>query len=122
MGGPQTPAIGFALGFERILRIIKNNSNKTQEREGVFFVSLGDEAFLKSFMLTEELRSKNIKAQFDYAKRSLKAQMRYANKALFKYVVVIGDNEIKQNSVDVKNLDNGEVVSVGLDQLGEYLF
>ncbi|MBU0650603.1 histidine--tRNA ligase [bacterium] len=119
LGGSSVPAIGFAVGVERIINILKarNKINETPERKGVFFVGLGDSAFDKIYSLVDELRKNGIKASFDYDKRSAKAQMRFADKCNFEKVVVIGDNEIAGNKVKIKSLETGEEVEVGLDKI-----
>jgi histidyl-tRNA synthetase len=117
LGGNSTPAIGFALGMERILTIMKKNQTTEEKRLGVFFAGLGDKAFDKIIDYVDCLRKQGIKAQFDYEKRSLKAQMRYANKMLYKYLVIIGDNELIENKVEIKDLDSGDLENTELDNI-----
>ncbi len=117
MGGPETPAIGFALGMERLVSILIKKGIEESKRQGIYFAPLGQNALEKVFSIAEDLRAKGLSVQFGYDIKSLKAQMRYADKQNFKYLIIVGDEEVKAGVVQVKDLDTGEIETSKLNGL-----
>lgn len=109
-------ALGFALGMERILLAMKGKSVKPAAMD-VFLVSLGSAAFGRVFLLLQEIRSQGISADMSYHPGSVKSQMRLANKLGAKYVLILGDDEIKENVAAVKDMANGAQEKVGINEL-----
>ena len=109
VGGKPTPAVGFGLGLERLLLVLENTNSLKAEEESVdyYFAPLGDNAKSLCQSLAYALRVKGISAETDIMDRSVKAQMKYADKIGAKYVVVIGDDEIANGVVNVKNMSDG---------------
>lgn len=109
-GKQDIPAVGFGMGIERILYFL--------EKEGVEFTELphprlyvgvlGEEARAASFKVVTELRNKGIRVETDFLGRSVKAQMKYANKIGADYSVIIGENEIKQDKISLRNMKERE--------------
>jgi histidyl-tRNA synthetase len=106
LGGKPTPAIGFACGLERLSMILEKNNYAFPENEKTeyYFVTIGQEAKVYSLNLMKRLRDKGIICETDFMNRSVKAQMKEANKSGAKYVIVIGEDEIKNNRFKVKNM------------------
>ena len=123
IGGNSTPAVGFAAGLERVLLALESQNllPKLDIKTEVFVVALGDEAKLPAFKLLEELRKNGVKAAMDYSGRSMKAQMKQANKCAAPYVVIIGEDEVKNNAVQLKNMTNSEQETVAFDKIVEHL-
>ena len=118
LGGKSTPAIGFAMGMERIVEVYEkyNKDNIVKPNEMLLYVAnLGDEANLYAAKLVHELRKNNVYAQKDITGRSLKAQLKYADKKNSKYVLIIGDDEIKQNKAKIKDMETGNEQAVSLE-------
>ena len=117
LGGQPTPGIGFALGIERIMMILKNQGIKLGEAEtpDIFIAAIGDKADIVAQKLVYFLRNKGVSAERDLCSRSVKAQMKYANKLGAKFSMVLGDNEIEQGAADIKNMSTGETASCGLE-------
>lgn len=122
-GGPQTPGVGFGMGLERAIL-----SLETQEIEipkpkdiDVFIVTMGQEASLLGFNLLSKLRNSNIKSDQNHITRGVKAQFKYADKIESTYVIVIGEDEIKNNEVLVKNMINGEQEKVTIDGVVKFI-
>ncbi|MEO2068802.1 MAG: histidine--tRNA ligase [Desulfurobacteriaceae bacterium] len=105
LGGPETPALGFALGIDRAMILLEE---EPKEREGVFIVVRGESAYLKGLKLLKFLRSKGIKAEMDHRLGSFKAQMKAADRAFSKYVVIIGEAEEKEGFFSLKELETGK--------------
>ena len=110
LGGPETPAIGFALGISRLVLALKaeNGGDDEAEERGLYIAPMGSEASSKAFVLCEELRKSLVSCETDISGRSVKAQMKYADKKGFTYVCVIGSDELANNKCEIKNMRNGE--------------
>jgi histidyl-tRNA synthetase len=103
IGGPDIPGIGFAMGIERIALLTKQREESTSSPE-LFIAALGDRAQLKAFELANQLHLEGIKAEIDYEGRSLKAQMRRANKLSSRYVVILGEEELKTGMAILRDM------------------
>lgn len=105
LGGVQTPAVGWAMGLERLNSLISKPEN---ERLDVFVVA---ENMTETFKIMEELRNAGFSAEFDYANRKFKKQLDKAAKSA-KYALILMDDEINSGTVTLKNLDTSEQVNV----------
>ena len=116
LGGPKTPAVGFATGMERLIDVFEaNNKDLNLEKNMQIFVAyIGDKANLFSTKYVENLREAGIYAEKDIMGRSLKAQLKYADKKQAKFVITIGDNEIETGKASLKNMATGEVEEIEL--------
>lgn len=122
LGGPKTGACGFALGFERTLSVINQDGlNYTPSIPTLFIVAMNENAYRTAFDLQHNLRKKGISCDMDYANRSLKAQMRYADKINSKFVAIIGEDELKNKEVSLKDMKTGEQKKVKFGQLANLL-
>jgi len=123
LGGNATPAVGFALGLERVVLALKSQNVKIPVSGGVdVFIAIADEsANLEAVRLLSYLRGKGYSADKDYANRSLKAQMKYANKLKARYVLIIGENELKNNKLMLKNMQTGQQLEIDKDKLLEII-
>jgi histidyl-tRNA synthetase len=83
----------------------------------VYIISLGEEAKLKSLQLLDELRKSGITADTDYENKSLKGALRKANDLKAKFVLIIGEDELKKNVVTLKNMSSGEQKEVKSEDL-----
>jgi histidyl-tRNA synthetase len=113
-GGPPTPGIGFAMGMERIIPLIKESAEISEGPE-IFLCPLGEDAAEKALLLTEQLRSEGLWAEMNFDGTSLRSQMRKANKIGAKKVAVIGDDELKNNKAVIKNMLDKEEVTINLN-------
>ncbi len=121
LGGAHTPSLGFGMGIERLMLLLEAQGIKLPEakRCDLYIAPIGDNASLKASKLVQDLRQAGVSAQFDVVGRSVKAQMKYANKLGAKFTVVLGDDDIASGKVNVKNMDNGEVEVMDIDEFGE---
>jgi len=113
----KIPAIGFAAGMERIAMLMDENLIGNKEN-GVYIVYFDDtkEYFIKTL---GELRKNDIKASFDYNPKSFGAQMKKANKINAEYVLILGEEEQKENVVTLKKFSTGEQEKYSLDKVIE---
>ena len=120
LGGKPTEGIGFAIGLERLIMVLKAQGTDkafVEEADGapdIFVVSIGDKADIKAQKLVYELRQLGICAERDLCGRSVKAQMKFANKLGTEYSIVLGDDEINENKAALKNMQTGETTDVSL--------
>ena len=115
LGGEDTPAVGFAMGMERLISLIpKQNENKLD----AYVVSTNIEETLK---LVSTLRNAGIKVDFDMTSKKFTKQLEKASK-LAKYALILGEDEIANGKISVKNLEKSEQVTLKINELKEYLF
>ena len=124
MGGPTVPSLGFAMGIERLMLVLKNQNKELPCGMGadLYIAALGEKAQMKSAELGAALRSDGFKVETDICGRGLKAQMKFANKIGAAFTMVLGDTEIEENSAKLKNMTTGEELTVELSNLSQELF
>lgn len=125
LGGQSMPALGFALGMERLLLLLKQQSVELPGADPceIFIASLGQSAKLAAFRLCDTLWKSSVQAACDVNARGLKAQMKYADKIGAKYCLVLGDDELAAGKAELKNMKTGEKkkISLGESFLDDYL-
>lgn len=123
LGGPHTPAIGFAMGMERLLLALEKQGLLPQEKldDSVFIVALGTAAQEAAFPLVQAFRNDYVKAEMDGSGKSFKAQMKYADKIAAKYVIILGDDELAKNEVIVKTMETGDQEYMALPNVVEHI-
>ena len=122
LGGKSTPVVGFGIGIERILLYLENKGIEIAHDESVdvYVASNTDnENFIIKFV--ESLRRKGFGVESNLMDRSLKSQFKYADKINAKFVIAIGDDEINENKLTVKNMSTGEQVKVWSNDIEEFL-
>jgi len=122
LGGTPTPAVGVASGMERLLLILNElQAFPPQETNLIYMVVIGNIARQVAFNITTTLRSRGFTVEVDFLRRSLKAQMRDAGRKGAKWVIIIGENEINNNKILLKNMSTGEqseiLLSSAVDQI-----
>jgi histidyl-tRNA synthetase len=117
IGGPETPGIGFALSIERFIAALNAEGIDLEINQGidVFVASLGEEAKDYTVGLLQQLRMAGFSAERDYLDRKIKAQFKAADRLKAKYVAILGDDELKNNKINVKNMATGEQVELDLN-------
>jgi histidyl-tRNA synthetase len=123
IGGPDLPSIGFGTGIERIIQTMLEQGislPKTSKLD-LFIIPLGDSAKRECFSLLHELRQHEISAEMDFTGKKLNKLMQYANQIGVKHIVVIGENELKNGIVDLKNMETGLSDSVPIANLKRIL-
>lgn len=122
-GGPPVPAVGMAVGVERIVLAMEKENLWPEESSlsGIFLAVAGPAYREEGLALLYQLRARGLKAEIDYLGRSLKAQMKYAHRHDFRYVVIWGEEERLSNKVKLRDLLAGEQQEVPLQELGRLL-
>ena len=123
IGGNPTPGIGFAAGIERILIALeKQNMLPTAANAlDAFIVTSGSKAEVQGFHLLTELRRENFSVTMDFGKRTMKAQMKQAAKSGAKFALIIGEDEVKNSTVTVKNLETAAQENISADKIINFI-
>ena len=122
MGGPPTPAVGFAFGVERAVMVLQQMSDIIKQKETLVFVApIGFEQQTKCFYLVDELRRVGIKCEMDYSKSDLKSQLKQANKIQAGYTLIFGEAEAEKNTILIKSMQSGQQVEVAWESVISYL-
>lgn len=118
LGGKHMPSLGFAMGMERLLMVMDAQKIEIpdNDRTALYIATMGGAAKVKAFELLRRVRECGLIAETDVVGRGLRAQMKYADKIGARYSMVLGDNEIEQNTAKVKNMDSGEQTELTLDE------
>lgn len=118
LGGKHLPSLGFAMGIERLLMLMDKQGIEIPKPSNcdLYVATMGDKAKEKAFSLVKSVRDCGLIAETDVVGRGLRPQMKYADKIGAKFSVVLGDNEIEQNSAEVKNMTTGEKTTLALDE------
>ncbi|MCI0469508.1 MAG: histidine--tRNA ligase [Nitrospirae bacterium] len=120
-GGPQTPAIGFAIGMERLAALLKEKWTGEQPTPKVFIATLGRDAEIEGFRIAEDIRARKLWVEVNYGSASLKSQLRKADRLGAEFVLIIGDNELRAGRMQWKNLKNGEQGETGRENVASFL-
>ena len=110
LGGNPCPAVGFAVGIERLLMVMEQAGAPIpdEKKPTVYLAGMDDESRKKAFEIASTLRKNGVFAEIDHMERSIKAQFKYADKIGAKFVAVIGGNELVEQTMNVKNMSTGE--------------
>ncbi len=119
LGGISTPAIGFALGIERLLIALEKKDRLPKGEDAIdgFVVSMGAAAY--AFELMSALRRAGLRIATDFAKRSMKAQMKLAARSGARFALIVGEDEVRDRTVTIKNLSTSEQSTVAFDDVKE---
>ena len=122
LGGKDTPVIGFGIGIERLLLYLEAKGIQIPDNRVLqIYVASNTENENYVIKTIKSLRDKGYSVESNLMDRSLKSQFKYADKINAKVVVTIGDDEINENKLSVKNMSTGEQVKIWTNDLEEYL-
>jgi len=124
LGGKSTPAIGFALGMERILALLESQQEQAAETIDAYLVLLGDECEIKGLELAEQIREQlpELKMIAHCGGGSMKSQMKKADKSGADVAVILGEDELSKQQVTVKYLrEKRDQQSVSFEGLPHFL-
>src|SRR5699024_885139 len=122
LGGPNNTGIGFALSIERLLLALEDEGIELDVEDDfdLFIVTMGHEADNYAVKLLNELRHNGVKADKDYLSRKVKGQMKQADRLQANYTIVIGDQELENNEIDIKDMATGNTEKINLDEVVAY--
>ncbi|MGX4645112.1 histidine--tRNA ligase [Holzapfeliella sp. JNUCC 80] len=119
--GPETPAIGFGIGFERLMLVLQQQNPEMFATEGpeVYIANVGDDSVATVLKLARSLRNQGLKVVFDVSQRKLKNQFKSADRHQAKYILTIGDQEVEKQAATLKNLEDGSQTVVDFESLNK---
>ncbi|NWF51452.1 MAG: histidine--tRNA ligase [Nitrospirae bacterium] len=119
-GGPPTPAVGFAIGMERVSELLSYSDKIEIPSPEVFIATIGTSAANESLVIASNLRNKGIWTEIGYSKNSLKSQLRKADRLSAHYVLIIGEDELKTGKLKWKRLSDGSQGDVAISKVLEF--
>lgn len=121
IGNRDLPGIGFALGIERLLLSLEAKGIELPLESGVdlYITVIGKKAKVESFKLLDKLRNQGFKTEIDYLDRSVGSQMKSADRMNAEYTIIIGEDELNNNSATIRNMKTGNEKEIQLSNLLE---
>ena len=119
LGGPPIPGVGFGLGIERLLLTMEAAGIEIPEPDttDVFIAVMGDDAKAFGLGLMRKLRQAGVHAEMDVLARNIKGQFKYANRINAKKTIVIGDNELAEKKVAIKDMATSQQTEIAIDDI-----
>jgi histidyl-tRNA synthetase len=119
LGGPSTPAVGFAAGLERIAMMLPDQ-RVPPATPSVYIAAFGSQGGPAGVRLLDALRMAGLSAQSDYRATSLKGHLRQADRCGCRFAVFLGDDEAASGSVVVRNMETKVQEAVALPHVPRY--
>lgn len=116
LGGPKTPSVGWAIGIERLLILIKNSLKLKNHDTLIYIAPIGMKAQTKVWEFIKILEHHKVKFELDLSNDTLKKKIKCAHQLNAQFCIIIGDEEISNNSVALKNLINGEQNNIAITE------
>ena len=116
LGGANTPAVGFGMGMDRLVLLLKEYGfdNKIKNKVDLYFLT-DDNTYINSLEYVNRLREEGYVIETNIQGRSFNAQFKYANKINASFVIIIGEEELKNNECCIKNMETGNQETIKLD-------
>ena len=117
LGGPDIPATGFAIGFDRLAELVALNAPEPVQQPDLFIAALGAKSQTLAFEWICQLGLDGIRVEMDLGDKSLKSQMKRANRLGAPYVLILGDNELAAGEAVLRNMATKEQTSISLENV-----
>jgi len=122
LGGKPTPSVGVGIGLERLLLTLEEKGIEIPRNQpDVYLVAATENARGQVQQLARELRSEMFTVQLDIDDKNIKQQFKAADRVGARFAIILGDDEIKQNKVTIKNLASSDQTSLPQGELAEWL-
>lgn len=122
LGGPDTPAVGFGMGIERLINALDMENIIIDKKDiDVYVCYVTDNEKNYAFKLLNDLRNENIKCDMSYMTKILKSQFKDADINNPKYIIIIGNDEVKENVLTVKNNITKEEYKVNKNEISKFI-
>ncbi|MFL2931533.1 MAG: histidine--tRNA ligase [bacterium] len=124
LGGPETPAIGFAIGIERLLQLVSESTieeSSHSKNPEIYIISLGKEPMSLSFQISNQLRESGIRTELSFDGGSMKSQMKKANRSSARFTLIIGEDELLSNSATLKNMSDSSQEEINLKEIKDVI-
>ena len=122
-GGQEVESTGFALGFDRLMNAIEELTDKKElpSHLDVYVAPISKEVKLKAYEIVQMLRKNDIKADIDLNDKKFKKLMNYADKIKVKKIIIIGEKDLAENKVTIKDMESGNQELVSIENIVKYL-
>lgn len=119
LGGPDTEAIGFACGIERLILVLEelNKFSNIEKCADFQVITIGENSKIEGIKLANILRNNNFYVEIDYANHNLKPQFKLSERTKAKYLIMLGEDEIKSGQYKVKNTKDNIERILSLDEI-----
>lgn len=118
LGGPEQPAVGFAMGIERIVLLLKDSKSDKIEKSVDLYIAYFDENHSRfAFETANKLRNKGIVVDIDYNNKSLRSKLKRANKLSSKYTLIIGEEELERGKIKIRDMNLGSEEEIGFKDI-----
>lgn len=123
LGGPQTPGVGFATGIERLLTALEYENKLPSDNNSVdtYIIPMDEESKKLGIKITNILRMNGFSSEIDGMSRNIKGNFKQADRLGAKYVIIIGEEEVKSNILTIKNNNTKEEYKMNLEELIDFL-
>ncbi len=120
LGGPPTPAIGFAIGFDRLVEVMEAlNRYPARSEIDLFILTLGEEAAQKGYLWSCELGRRGLCCEVDYRGKSMKSLMKRADRLNAGHVLIVGETELENNELILRNMKTKDQQTIGTSDVVE---
>ncbi|NQU18208.1 MAG: histidine--tRNA ligase [Candidatus Saganbacteria bacterium] len=118
LGGPEVPAVGFAIGLERLVEILKTTKALSSKPQAItlYFAPLGDKAKISAIEYLHKARQAGISADMDYFGKKLKAQLKNADRLGALYALILGDDELSRNTVILRDMISSSQTELSFEE------
>ncbi|WP_276804263.1 histidine--tRNA ligase [Lactobacillus hominis] len=119
--GPHTPAVGFGIGEERLMLVLRQQNPDLFKDEGIdfFITNIGAGTEMKTVEIARSLRNQGFKTLYDVDQKKLKQQFRKADRVHAKYVITLGAKELENGVLNIKRLSDGKTIDLSLDDIND---
>ncbi len=121
LGGGETPAIGWAMGMERLILLLQNLQPQQADAPDIYFVSRGEKAENRALVVAQELRKASYTVELDLSGSKFTKQFKRGNSSGAKMCLILGEEEEKANMIQLKNLETGEQETLAQGNLITFL-
>ena len=121
LGGPDLPAIGFAIGFDRLAEIVASSGQNFTRPPHLYIAALGETAKAKAFQWRIDLGLAGITSEMELGRRSLKSQMKQAHRLGAGYVLIVGEDELARNEAQLRNMKTKVQETIALTEVAATL-
>jgi len=121
LGGPDIPATGFAIGFDRLAELAALSAPALVQKPDLFVAALGAKSQTLAFEWICRLGMEGVRVEMDFSDKSLKSQMKRADRLGAAYVMILGDNELQEGAAVLRNMASKDQAPVALDNVVESL-
>lgn len=121
LDGPSTPGVGFALGFERLMNALEAEQTHIHlDTLDIYVIPMSENEKKVAYHICNDLRMNGFSVDIDYMNRNIKANFKQADRLNAKYVIIIGEEEVKSNILTIKNNKTKEEYKIEVDKLVDF--